>query len=172
MRIWMKHLLLVAVALLCLMGCTLPFSSGPKMIKPDGSARAVSDCQNALKSTALRVAATRTAVTSGAPVDFTICSRQAGFITMWSTAMGGRVWPVYTAQVPGKAEPHVVRDYEVHGTPGWKYVYIVWTRAPDAQPLDRPTCRLTANPPTPYPSIARSSASACLVAQLAIEIIR
>jgi hypothetical protein len=172
MRICMKHLLLAGVVLLCLMGCALPFSRGPSMPKPDGTARAGSDCQNALKHTALRVAASSTAVTSGVPVDFTICSRQAGFITMWSTVQGGRVWPIYSAQVPGTAEPHMVREHEVHGTPGWKYVYVVWTRTPDAQPRDRPTCRPTASTLTRYNGTPRLPESDCLVAQLAIEIIR
>ena len=130
------------------------------------------NCQNALKHTALWVAATRTAVTSGAPVDFTICSRQTGFITMWSTVQGGRVWPIYTTQVPGTVEPYMVRDYEVHGTPGWKYVYVVWTRTPDAQPRDRPTCRPTTSTLTRYNGTSRVPESDCLVTQLAIEIIR
>ena len=42
MRIWMKHLLLAGVVLLCLMGCALPFSRGLNMTKPDGNATAVS----------------------------------------------------------------------------------------------------------------------------------
>ena len=148
MMVAMKHLLVLSLALLWLIGCSMKFPTPSR-------------CNASLaQSKLLSIEVDKPAVTHGEQVGFVICSRQPGFITLWSTLPSGRIWPIQPSQMIRTSEPYVARGFEVKGSPGWKHVYVVWTRTQNAQPRKRPTCQATAVP-----------GHDCLVAQVAIEVI-
>jgi hypothetical protein len=149
MMVAMKRLLVLSLALLWLIGCSM---KGP----PPSSI-----CDTSLApSKLLSLEADKQAVTHGEHVGFVICSRQPGFVTLWSTLPSGRIWPIQPSQMIRPGEPLVARGFEVKDSPGWKHVYVVWTRTQDAQPRKRPTCQATAAP-----------GRDCVVAQVAIEVV-